>query len=106
MHRGHFRSQPKGPAKPEGQASGNSVGQSRRIGNVFRHDYDEVYPPLVWEIITDHLPALRRAMNALLRKAGKSRGGRRRSYDHANVRLQTVSRGGGALPFGCGTPHP
>jgi uncharacterized protein with HEPN domain len=29
------------------------------VGNVFRHDYDEVYPPLVWEIAVEHLPALR-----------------------------------------------
>jgi uncharacterized protein with HEPN domain len=49
------------------------------VGNVFRHDYDEIYPPLVWEIITEYLPALRRATNALLRETEKGRRGRRRS---------------------------
>jgi uncharacterized protein with HEPN domain len=48
------------------------------IGNIFRHDYDEIYPPLVWEIVTEHLPALRRATNALLRETEKGRKGRRR----------------------------
>jgi uncharacterized protein with HEPN domain len=48
------------------------------VGNVFRHEYDEVYPPLVWEIVTDYLPALRRAVNALLRETGK-KGKRRRN---------------------------
>ena len=43
------------------------------IGNIFRHDYDEVYSPLVWEIITEHLPALRRAINNLLRRTRRKR---------------------------------
>ena len=43
------------------------------VGNVFRHDYDEVHPPLVWEIVTEHLPALHRAVNILLRETRKER---------------------------------
>jgi uncharacterized protein with HEPN domain len=43
------------------------------IGNIFRHDYDEVYSPLVWEIVTEHLPALRRAINDLLRRTSRKR---------------------------------
>jgi len=37
------------------------------VGNVFRHEYDTVYPPLVWEIVIEHLPPLRRAVAAMLR---------------------------------------
>ena len=48
-------------------------GKIAAIGNVFRHDYDEVYSPLVWEIVTDHLPALQRAVNDLLRRSRRKR---------------------------------
>jgi uncharacterized protein with HEPN domain len=41
------------------------------IGNVFRHEYDEIYPPLVWEIVQTDLPVLRRAVNAMLREIDK-----------------------------------
>ncbi len=37
------------------------------IGNVFRHEYDEISPPLVWQVVKDHLPALGRAIDAMIR---------------------------------------
>jgi uncharacterized protein with HEPN domain len=43
------------------------------IGNVFRHEYDEISPPLVWTVIKDHLPALERAVDSLIREIGKRR---------------------------------
>lgn len=43
------------------------------IGNVFRHEYDEISPPLVWAVVKDHLPALERAVNSLIREIGKRR---------------------------------
>ncbi len=30
------------------------------LGNVFRHEYDAVSTPLVWEIVREHLPPLKR----------------------------------------------
>jgi uncharacterized protein with HEPN domain len=40
------------------------------VGNVFRHEYDAVYPPLVWGIVTEHLPVLKQSVRAMLRGAG------------------------------------
>ena len=40
------------------------------IGNVLRHDYDEVDPTQLWPIITDHLPPLRAAIESLIRRIG------------------------------------
>ncbi|MEK7819705.1 MAG: HepT-like ribonuclease domain-containing protein [Pseudomonadota bacterium] len=37
------------------------------IGNVFRHEYDEISPSLVWQVVKDHLPALERAVNVMIR---------------------------------------
>jgi uncharacterized protein with HEPN domain len=37
------------------------------LGNVFRHEYDAVSTPLVWEIVREHLPPLKRAVSALIR---------------------------------------
>jgi len=36
------------------------------IGNIFRHEYDEVSPVLVWEVVSLHLPALRMAVKSLM----------------------------------------
>lgn len=47
------------------------------IGNVLRHEYDEIYPPLIWEIVTDHLPPLQRAVRAMLRELDAPPGRRR-----------------------------
>jgi len=30
------------------------------IGNVMRHEYRQISPPLIWEIVRDHLPHLER----------------------------------------------
>jgi len=37
------------------------------LGNVFRHEYDAVSTPLVWEIVHEHLPPLKRAIAAMMR---------------------------------------
>ena len=42
-------------------------GKIAAIGNVFRHEYDEISPPLVWNVVRNHLPALERAVNAMIR---------------------------------------
>jgi uncharacterized protein with HEPN domain len=34
----------------------------RGIGNVLRHEYHSVSAPIVWRVVTDELPALRRAI--------------------------------------------
>ena len=39
------------------------------LGNVFRHEYDAVSTPLVWEIVREHLPPLKRAVAAMIREA-------------------------------------
>ncbi|MBM3523254.1 MAG: DUF86 domain-containing protein [Alphaproteobacteria bacterium] len=50
------------PDIPSGRIAG--------IGNVLRHDYDEVDPTQLWPIITDHLPPLRAAIESLIRRVG------------------------------------
>ncbi len=37
------------------------------LGNIFRHEYDAVSTPLVWEIVREHLPPLKRAITAMIR---------------------------------------
>ena len=39
----------------------------RAVGNVLRHEYDEVDPATIWEIVTDHLHPLRDAVVAALK---------------------------------------
>lgn len=39
------------------------------LGNVFRHEYDAVSTPLVWEIVQDSLPPLKRTIAAMIREA-------------------------------------
>ena len=36
------------------------------IGNILRHDYHRVEPLIIWNITVEHLPALARAVEALL----------------------------------------
>jgi len=43
------------------------------IGNVFRHEYDEISPPLVWQVVKDHLPALGRVVETMIRDIRKRR---------------------------------
>jgi len=38
----------------------------RGIGNRIRHEYHQVSPQIVWEVVTDDLPALRAAIAAML----------------------------------------
>lgn len=46
------------------------------IGNVFRHDYDEIEPLLVWDVVRNHLPPLKRAVAAMRRRLKqRTRGG-------------------------------
>ena len=37
------------------------------VGNIFRHEYDEIHPALVWEMVKTHLPPLRRTIAAVIR---------------------------------------
>ncbi len=39
----------------------------RAIGNLIRHEYWRVDPDIVWSVVGDDLPALRSAIEALLR---------------------------------------
>lgn len=40
------------------------------VGNVLRHDYDGVRDSRVWSILHDDIPALKAAIDKLLRSAG------------------------------------
>ena len=37
----------------------------RGIGNVMRHDYDSLSDPIVWRVVTDELPKLKRAVQSI-----------------------------------------
>ncbi len=41
----------------------------RNIGNVLRHAYHGVSDPILWRVVTDELPALREAVEALAAEA-------------------------------------
>lgn len=38
----------------------------RALGNVLRHQYDEVSPVAIWAIVQDDLPGLKRSIEAAL----------------------------------------
>jgi len=40
----------------------------RAIGNVLRHEYHGLSDPIIWRVVTDGLPALKNAVNDLLRR--------------------------------------
>jgi uncharacterized protein with HEPN domain len=40
----------------------------RAVGNVLRHEYDDVDQAIIWKIVTDGLPPLRSAVEAALAK--------------------------------------
>ena len=42
------------------------------IGNVFRHDYQAVSVPIVWNIVTEHLPPLEAAVRRMLDRLDKA----------------------------------
>jgi uncharacterized protein with HEPN domain len=48
------------------------------LGNVFRHEYDAVSMPMVWEIVQEHLPPLKRALGRMSRTHRSPRTHRRR----------------------------
>ena len=39
--------------------------QIRGIGNILRHEYHKTSDPIVWAVVTDHLPALRSAVDRI-----------------------------------------
>jgi uncharacterized protein with HEPN domain len=45
------------------------------IGNILRHDYPRVKDPRVWRIVTNDLPPLKDAVEAMLREAEPDRPG-------------------------------
>lgn len=38
----------------------------RAIGNILRHEYDDVYPAVIWTIATEHTAGLRAAIEAMI----------------------------------------
>jgi uncharacterized protein with HEPN domain len=38
------------------------------VGNIFRHEYDEIHPALVWEMVKTHLPQLKRTIATMMRR--------------------------------------
>lgn len=37
----------------------------RGIGNVLRHDYEAIADPIIWKVVTDELPPLKAAIQAI-----------------------------------------
>lgn len=54
------------PADLKARHPGIPWPQIAAIGNIFRHEYDEVSPALVWEVVSLHLPELRTVVWALI----------------------------------------
>jgi uncharacterized protein with HEPN domain len=44
----------------------------RALGNVLRHQYDEIEPAVVWQIVSDDLPRLKRSIEQALPDLRKS----------------------------------
>ncbi len=42
----------------------------RGIGNVMRHDYDSLSDPIIWRVVTDELPKLKRAIQNIQKLSG------------------------------------
>ena len=43
----------------------------RGIGNVLRHEYDGLSDPIIWRVVTDELPKLKRAIENIRKLADK-----------------------------------
>jgi uncharacterized protein with HEPN domain len=43
----------------------------RGLGNVLRHEYNGIYPETIWEIVSRDLAPLKRAVEAIIRNAGR-----------------------------------
>lgn len=43
----------------------------RGIGNVLRHEYDGLSDPIIWRVVTDELPKLKRAIETIQKLSGK-----------------------------------
>lgn len=55
-----------GPERIRRIAAGQPLHEVRGLGNVLRHSYDAVDPKLIWDTLTEDVPALREAcINAL-----------------------------------------
>jgi len=37
----------------------------RGIGNILRHDYDSISNPIIWRVVIDELPKLKRAIESI-----------------------------------------
>ena len=68
------RSVPPRPTSAEGQAPDDRLAGCRRIGNVLRHAYDEVSERRVLQTVTEDLPALKVAIEAMLANVGRETG--------------------------------
>jgi uncharacterized protein with HEPN domain len=47
--------------------------QVRGIGNVLRHEYQGLSDPIIWRVVTDELPRLKRAIEAIAVAQGSIR---------------------------------
>ncbi|MEJ6783310.1 HepT-like ribonuclease domain-containing protein [Aminobacter sp. Piv2-1] len=45
--------------------------QIRGIGNVLRHEYHRIADPIVWAVVTDSLPTLRKAIERIATEVAK-----------------------------------
>ncbi len=43
--------------------------QIRGIGNILRHEYHKIADPIIWAVITDHLPRLYQAVQTMQAQA-------------------------------------
>lgn len=43
----------------------------RGIGNVMRHEYDGLSDPIIWRVVTDELPKLKRAIENIQKLSAK-----------------------------------
>jgi uncharacterized protein with HEPN domain len=39
----------------------------RGIGNILRHQYEGLSDPIIWNVVTDELPRLKKAVEAMVR---------------------------------------
>lgn len=62
------RAIPEELTSPEADVPWPSV---RGIGNVLRHDYDGLSDPIIWRVVTDELPKLKRAIQNIQKRTAR-----------------------------------
>ena len=61
LRRDHLRSEPSSQRRAQGPPPNDPLAQSRRIGNVLRHEYERVAPDIIWHVVNDDLLPLDKA---------------------------------------------